>query len=69
MNTIKIINIEKFTNLQACNNKLQIISIAISTSNKSYKLHYFFKNLKIVTHNLNFLVILFSITRKVDLTI
>ena len=32
MNTIKIIDIEKFKNLQACNNKLQIISIAISTS-------------------------------------
>ena len=65
MNTIKIINIEKFTNLQACNNKLQIISIAISTSNKVT----IFKKLKIVTLNLNILVILFSITRQVDLTI
>ena len=34
MNATKIIDIEKFTNLQAYNNKLQIISIAISTSNK-----------------------------------
>ena len=44
MNTIKIIDIEKFTNLQACNNKLQKISIAISTSKKSYKLRYISKS-------------------------
>ena len=68
MNTIKIIDIKKFTNLQACNNKLQIISIAISTS-KKLQITLFFKKLKIVALNLNFLVILFSITRQVDLTI
>ena len=68
MNTIKIIDIEKSTNLQACNNKLQIISIAISTR-KKLQITLFFKKLKIVTLNLYFLVILFSITRQVDLTI
>ena len=45
MNTIKIIEIEKFTNLQACNNKLQIISIAISTS-KKLQITLFFQKVK-----------------------
>ena len=68
MNTIKIIDIEKFTNLQDCNNKLQILSIAISTS-KKLQITLFFTKLKIVALNLNFLLILFSITRQFDLTI
>ena len=45
MNTIKIIDIEQFTNLQASNNKLQIISIAISTS-KTFTNYVIFQKVK-----------------------
>ena len=43
--TNKIIAIEKFTNLQACNNELQKISKAISTS-KKLQITLFFKKVK-----------------------
>ena len=70
MYNIKIIDIKKFTNLQACHTESYKKYQKLFLKVKKLQIKLFLKKLKIVTLNLMFFVILlFSITRQVDLTI